>query len=278
MIIKCPKCGFTGEIDAAKIPEKGARLTCKQCQEKFPISRPAAPEAAAPSPATPLSQPPVPQAATQQSDAPQPAPAAAEQAQTQPVQDKTPQFTCSMCGGSFGRPKLARFGEKLVCANCKPAYVQMLQQGVAQTANMRYAGFWIRFGAKFIDGILIMILLMPLSMLVTSDINVDPSNPAAMSSAMTGVGLMYLIQIIIPAAMTCFFLGRFQATPGKMALGLIVVTPERGRISYLRALGRHFAEWISSLILAIGYIMVAFSDEKCALHDRICSTRVVYKK
>ena len=272
MIIECPNCGFKGKIDAAKIPEKGARLTCKECQEKFLISRPDAPEveAPAPSPAAPAPQPAAPAAAT-------PAAATAEP-QTLPETEEVPLFTCSLCGGSFGRPELARFGEKLVCANCKPTYVQMLQQGVAQTANMRYAGFWIRFVAKFIDGILLVLLLMPISMLFTSAIKIDPRNPQAMSSAMGTIGLMYLIQIIIPAVFTCFFLGRFQATPGKMALGLIVVTPERGRISYMRALGRHFAEWISYLIMGVGYIMAAFSNEKCALHDRICSTRVVYKR
>jgi uncharacterized RDD family membrane protein YckC len=63
-----------------------------------------------------------------------------------------------------------------------------------------------------------------------------------------------------------------------MALGLIVTNPERQKISYLRALGRTFAEWISSIILAIGYLMAGFDEEKRTLHDRICSTRVVYKR
>ena len=39
-----------------------------------------------------------------------------------------------------------------------------------------------------------------------------------------------------------------------------------------------FAEMLSSLTLGIGYIMVAFDDEKRGLHDRdICDTRVVRK-
>jgi hypothetical protein len=32
---------------------------------------------------------------------------------------------------------------------------------------------------------------------------------------------------------------------------------------------------LSSLTLAIGYIMAAFDDEKRSLHDRICDTRVI---
>ena len=60
-----------------------------------------------------------------------------------------------------------------------------------------------------------------------------------------------------------------------MALNLRVVTPEGGDIGYLRALGRHVAEWISGFILLIGYIMAAFDAEKRTLHDRICNTRVI---
>ncbi len=271
MVIECPKCGLKGNIDETKVPEKGAKLTCKSCQEKFIITRPEA--AAAGSFEPTFSE--EPQVAAQQPD---PDAAAAVSSQEPALATEKPQWSCSLCGENYGRHEMVRFGENLVCGNCKPAYVQMLQQGETHTADMRYAGFWVRFAAKFIDGIVLWILLMPFSMLFTSTVNFDPNNPEAVSSAMTGIGVMYLIQIIIPAAFTCFFLGRFQATPGKMALGLIVVSPERGQISYLRGLGRHFAEWISSLILAIGYIMAGFDDEKRALHDRICSTRVIYKK
>jgi uncharacterized RDD family membrane protein YckC len=42
-------------------------------------------------------------------------------------------------------------------------------------------------------------------------------------------------------------------------------------------LGRHFAEMLSGILLGIGYLMIAFDDEKRALHDRICDTRVIKK-
>ena len=75
-----------------------------------------------------------------------------------------------------------------------------------------------------------------------------------------------------------YFIGRFAATPGKMICGLKVVTPDgAGSVSYARAAGRHLSEYISMIILAIGYIMAAFDSEKRALHDRICNTRVIKK-
>ncbi len=272
MVIECPNCGLKGNVDETKIPENGASLTCKGCQEKFTISRPEAVGGVSSEPEFSAEPPPV-------VERPAPAvPAAAAQEDSSALATDKPQWSCSLCGENFGRHEMVRFGENLVCGECKPAYVQMLQQGETQPTDMRYAGFWVRFAAKFIDGIVLWILLMPFSMFFTSTMNFDPNSPEAVSSAMSGIGIMYLVQIIIPAALTCFFLGKFQATPGKMALGLIVVSPERGQISYMRALGRHFSEWISSLIFAIGYIMAAFDDEKRSLHDRICSTRVIYKK
>jgi uncharacterized RDD family membrane protein YckC len=35
---------------------------------------------------------------------------------------------------------------------------------------------------------------------------------------------------------------------------------------------------VSGIILLIGYIMAGFDDEKRALHDRVCDTRVIYKR
>jgi uncharacterized RDD family membrane protein YckC len=35
---------------------------------------------------------------------------------------------------------------------------------------------------------------------------------------------------------------------------------------------------VSGMILLIGYIMAGFDNEKRALHDRVCDTRVIYKR
>ena len=69
--------------------------------------------------------------------------------------------------------------------------------------------------------------------------------------------------------------GRHGATPGKMAWGLKVIRADGGTVSYGRAFGRFWAQLLSGLLLGIGFIMVAFDDEKRALHDHICDTRVI---
>ena len=44
------------------------------------------------------------------------------------------------------------------------------------------------------------------------------------------------------------------------------------------AVKRYFAQWVSALILMIGYFMAAIDEQKRALHDRICDTRVVHSR
>lgn len=65
-----------------------------------------------------------------------------------------------------------------------------------------------------------------------------------------------------------------QGTIGKQVTHLRVVDENGARISIKRAIGRYFGKFISS-ILAIGYIMAAFTDKKQALHDKMANCYVV---
>jgi uncharacterized RDD family membrane protein YckC len=179
---------------------------------------------------------------------------------------------CTVCAERFPRDEMVRFGISWVCAICKPGYVQMLAQGKPQPGEMRYAGFGIRFGAKFLDGLILWVVSMLITFVV--GIVVTKSSPQGMLASTL---VSYLLQISIAAAYSGYFLATYRATPGKMACGLEVVSPEGEQISVMRGVGRYFAECLSSLILGIGYLMVLFDDEKRSLHDRVCNTRVVYK-
>ncbi|MBS3800254.1 MAG: RDD family protein, partial [Thioalkalivibrio sp.] len=64
----------------------------------------------------------------------------------------------------------------------------------------------------------------------------------------------------------------------KRLFGLRVVDFDGERISFARATGRHFASILSGLTLGIGYIMVAFTRRRQALHDLIAQTLVVRKE
>ena len=135
-----------------------------------------------------------------------------------------------------------------------------------------YAGFWIRFGAIAIDGFILwianMIVFIPLGILVPA----AGDNPYA---ALSFMPVFMLLQYAIPAGYDTWFVGKYGATPGKMACKLKVVVADGTPVTYSRAIGRHFAKWLSSIILGIGFIMAAFDDERRTLIDRICETRVI---
>ncbi len=184
------------------------------------------------------------------------------------------QTLCSECGVAFAEDEMIRFQQSWVCAGCKPLFVQKIKEGVSVAGIMDYAGFWIRFGALAIDAFILWIvnflLWIPLGILIPT----SSDNPLVLLSFMP---LLIIAQYAIPAAYDTWFVGKYGATPGKMACNLKVVVEDGERLTYLRAFGRHFAKLLSSMILAIGFIMAAFDDEKRTLHDRICETRVVRK-
>jgi len=66
----------------------------------------------------------------------------------------------------------------------------------------------------------------------------------------------------------------YQATLGKMIFGMRVTDIVGNRISFGRATGKHFAKWLSGLILCSGYIMVGFTERKHGLHDLLAGTLV----
>ncbi len=175
--------------------------------------------------------------------------------------------SCAECGRSFPVDEMISYSGSYVCAECKPIFFQRVREGVPLDQGFEYGGFWIRLGAKFIDGIVLSAVQTPMLFLLEMS--------AASSPELAVAAYGYLMVLGLQIAYTVFFLGKFAATPGKMACGLKVVRPTGERITYLRALGRWFAEILSALIFLIGYIMAAFDDEKRTLHDRICDTRVV---
>lgn len=201
----------------------------------------------------------------------------------QPLQNTATagQAVCSECGKTFPEDEMISFENAKVCAGCKPVFVQKIKEGMSVAGIMDYAGFWIRFGAIFIDGIILWVVQMLVYGIfggITAAVVPSMSgNSTDMSFFIFSQVIITLLSFVISAAYDIWFVGRFGATPGKMACKIKIVTPDGGKVSYSRALGRYFAKWISSMILGIGFLMAAFDDEKRTLHDRICETRVIRK-
>ena len=134
--------------------------------------------------------------------------------------------------------------------------------------NVRYAGFWIRLVASLIDGI---ILFIPSSLFGIFAV--------VFGGSALAVALSKLLAVIILGSIYIYIIYKYQASPGKMILGLTIVSDNLERITLGQVLLREIiGKFLSSLILDIGYIMVAFTQKKQGLHDIIAKTLVIYKE
>ncbi len=186
---------------------------------------------------------------------------------------------CSLCGRVEYPEDLILVEGQYICAECKPDFSQRLaeQGGLPDHINfgmaVHYGGFWIRVVASIIDSIVISVVTVPLALL-SNVIVIASDNPVIVLGMTLAVNLL---QYTIAALYEILLLGARGATLGKMACGLRVVMADGSPISYGRATGRHFAKYLSQILLGIGYVIAAFDDQKRTLHDHICNTRVIYR-
>lgn len=125
----------------------------------------------------------------------------------------------------------------------------------------KYGGFWLRVVVAILDW-----------MVVAAATGIIAA--AALGTMGIGVTLSIVISWLYESLLLS---SEKQATLGKMAMGLIVTDDNERRLTFGRATGRHFAKYLSSFILGIGYIMVAFTERKQGLHDMVASTLVIKK-
>jgi len=128
----------------------------------------------------------------------------------------------------------------------------------------QYAGFWTRFLAALLDGIIITII----NILVGFVLGLLLGKNAANLASLVGVLIVWLYYALQESS-------EKQATLGKQALGIVVIDMEGKRIDLVKATIRYFSKIISGVIFGIGYIMAAFTEKKQALHDMIAGTLVV---
>ena len=160
----------------------------------------------------------------------------------------------------------------------------------------QFAGFWLRFVAYLIDGV---ILGIPVSIVCffifgimggaavwTSRVQPNPDPEVALAQATTMFsalfGFIFVAVLVVIAANWLYFAymesSERQGTIGKIVMNLRVTDANGNRLSFGHATGRYFAKIVTGLVpLAIGWIMAGFTEKKQALHDFIAGT-LVYRK
>jgi uncharacterized RDD family membrane protein YckC len=120
------------------------------------------------------------------------------------------------------------------------------------------SGFWRRFAAAFVDGL---VLAIPNAVFVAA---LDYATANLLSLI---VGMSYF---------TYFEGGPTGQTLGKRALGIRVIDFKGGGpIGYGRGLVRYIARFLSAIVFFLGYFWMLWDPEKQTWQDKIAGTVVV---
>ncbi|MFO7766614.1 MAG: RDD family protein [Pelovirga sp.] len=136
------------------------------------------------------------------------------------------------------------------------------------------AGFWMRAVAALVDAAIVFGLQLILGSILAlaGTVTVVGSNGGGGETAF----IVHFFSYLISFAYYIFFTGYCGQTPGKMALRIKVVRQDGSPVGYGRAAFREVpAKFLSGIIFGIGYLMVAFDEQKRGLHDRMSDTYVI---
>lgn len=125
---------------------------------------------------------------------------------------------------------------------------------------MNYAGFFRRFAASLIDGVILLIPVLVIG--------------GGLQNAMSGFGLGFILSFIYKPV---FESSALCATPGKALMGMMVVSETGKRLTFKQATIRFFSSYISMIICYIGYLMQPFTSKRQTLHDMISESVVIRK-
>jgi len=199
-----------------------------------------------------------------------------QQAPTQTV------LACAQCGKTFGQSDLVPIAGNWVCGNCKSAFLsRVVAGGPAVASSLNYAGVGIRFGARFVDGLIFIVPFAIVLILVMPGLLRNPTGKAPLFN-----GAFVVIALVFSLFYEVLMLRYWGATLGKMACGIKVVNADGSSLGWGVSFGRYFmynvvisaVPFVNWILLITTAIMAGTDEQKRGLHDRGCDTRVIYKR
>jgi uncharacterized RDD family membrane protein YckC len=124
--------------------------------------------------------------------------------------------------------------------------------------ELQHVGFGLRLLAWVIDIVIVLVAQAVMALTIADQ---------TLASVFGLIfGIVYLIT----------FWSLEAATPGKMLLGLRILSVDGEPIGLGRSLLRYVGYIVCGFTFGVGYLMIIFNDDKRGLHDLIASTIVVH--
>lgn len=166
---------------------------------------------------------------------------------------------------------------------------------VPEPPRSRPAGFLVRMAAYLFDRLILLCLISFVTLPWNGKLSemqtaaqaemkrvsaAGPQEPEKVNWEVLRRFVLVMSAIEVPITFTYFILFNTLrgATPGKRLFGLRIVRLDGSDISLGQAIGRQFGYWLSFLPVGMGFLMIAMTPERRALHDLVARTQVVFQR
>lgn len=139
----------------------------------------------------------------------------------------------------------------------------------------QYAGFVSRLLAYGIDITVITLMLITFTWLIDTVTRFFPTIKLNPEDAV-GLVLASVVIVITAGIYFVFFWTLVGQTPGKMLLGLRVVSPNGTLPTIWQSFRRYIGYYLSAVALYAGYWWVLIDNRRQGWHDKLAGTVVVY--
>ncbi len=155
----------------------------------------------------------------------------------------------------------------------------MTRELEAETSEVQYVGFWVRFLAFVLDSTVASIAIAPLVVTLIGETSVDDYDQedlAQMLELLQRLTLQLSLDLVFMGSIFILFWIIKSATPGKMLFrSSIVDAATLGKASVSQNIVRYFGYYISLVPFGIGFLWIAFDPRKQGWHDKLARTVVI---
>jgi uncharacterized RDD family membrane protein YckC len=148
-----------------------------------------------------------------------------------------------------------------------------------QSGGLIYSGFWRRAVASIVDGVIIGLPLYAIQLqFFSSEFSSLNSIDAILSLYKSSKFLLTcFFCLMLSAAYSIFFWNLYGATPGKLLVGVKIVSINNKKLPFFNL----YIRWLMSIIdsfLIFGFLIQPITKNKQTLHDLVAKTYVIQSK